>query len=304
MPRNLTVGVIVCLIFSYAQPVWADVDGDILRGMENKLERQIDRDEKRPNYSSWIKIANEIDNLIQMKCRLKSLSENCKKLTNLFIEKSKDAFEKSSRWQLRSDVNPGDAKKFQQKAMKIFSYGKSHEEKQGELKRLELEPFLYQSCNKPVLPINPKDVDACLPGDLLEIIMDYASYNDIELKSFTECAKLDQNKLKHFNIHFSSEMKKIITNIFRQHFPVERPKHFAEENWEHIKNCFKKFKGVQATHQGIKGVDLDFRTDSKSNNTFSGEKSLGLLEQYFISRNLKHLTIGPLVEGDLNTLFD
>lgn len=99
MTKDLTLFVVLGLVFSYFPPAWADVDADILRGVENKLEVQIKQDKKKNtghDFLSWTKIANEIDNTIKMKCSTLKFPENCKKLRDMFIEKSKKAFEASS----------------------------------------------------------------------------------------------------------------------------------------------------------------------------------------------------------------
>ena len=351
MTRSVMLSVIIGFAFNYWQPAWADVDDDILRGVENKLG-QIKEVNHKPDFESWIKSANEIDNLIKKKCSSsilsKGLSKNCKKLRDKFIEKSKLVLEKYRALEELSYSDFTDANKLEQKALKIFSYGRTQDEKQEETKHSHLTPVAHQDCDKPNLPFNIKEMEVCWPQeakDVFGLVMDYAS-NDLELHSFKECAQLDQNKLGQLNIRFSDKMKKTIIAILGQQPPVEdllsdfdgrressklvqvgkepvkvqsaksalsahiqaHPSHRIEKNWEDVKGCFSKFKASQVAGRGIRGIDLDFGDIPYdyfiSGNTFTGELAVDILEQYFISKNLKTITIRGLAGKTVERFFD
>ena len=329
--RSLTLVVIVGFICSCFQPAWADVDAETIKKIEDTIKEQKNY---IGDFSSWVIIANEVDNLIKMKCNLPNLSENCKNLRDLFIEKSREVFKKSSAYETPSHAyaQAANAKKFQQKTMKIVSYGKS--------------PDL--GCNGPNLPLTTKEVEKCLPRDLSQRILDSTSLDpdvtgmivnytlppkDIEIQSFKKCAELNSKDLGLFNIRFSSEMRDTIKAILHRTPPVEDllsdfegtrdsskggqeekqpvqiqsaksallahmkayPNHQIEK-WDDIKNCFIKFKNSQT---GVSGVDLDFTTTSSLPYELSAENVLMLLEQYFISESLKNLTIGDLTGESL-----
>lgn len=204
--------------------------------------------------------------------------------------------------------------------MKISSYGSSYgsgsgtnsERKQDETKRPQLESLSNQNCSKPALPITPNQVEACLPKELMGLVVDYAS-NEIKLKSFKECTEIDPKKLEHFNIRFSREIKQIIKYIFHESsssktelFAHVKPysDHYVEQHRKDIENCFSKFKASQASRRGVKGIDLDLSSHSDWIYTLTGENTLTLLEQYFITKNIKTLTIGDLGGEDLERFFD
>ena len=353
--QNMTLFLIIGIVFNYWQPAWADVDDDILRGVENKLG-QIKEVNHKPHFESWIKSANEIDNLIKKKCSLsilsKGLSKNCTKLRDTFIEKSEKVLKKYSELEKLTHSDLAYATKLHQRVLKIFSYGRNQEEKQEETKHSHLEPLAHQDCDKPNLPFNPKEMEVCWPQeakDTFGLVLDYAS-NNIELKSFKECAQLDKNKLVHLNIRFSEKMKNTIIAILNQLPPVEDllsdfegmrpsfnstqsgnqeekqpqqvqsaraalrahikayPNHLVEKNWEDIKGCFSKLKVSQAAGRGVRGIDLDFTNTPYDGvligYVFTGEKAVDILEQYFISKNLKTITIKALTGKTLERFFD
>ena len=236
--RTFNLFVVIGFAFSYFQTAWADVDDEILKDVEETLTSQIqqDKNDHETDFSSWAKFANEVDEFIKHQCTLPNLSANCLKLKNKFIKQTKGVYEASEAWRLPPGADFKNAKKFQQKTLKILSYGNTFEEKLEETKRSHLESLSYLGCNGSNAPMATKEVENCLPKDLSKRILDITPLDPdvagmivdyipsdvaIEFKSFEECAAHKKNDFKAFNIRFSEAMRATIKSILLQNPPVE-----------------------------------------------------------------------------------